>query len=348
MQRIGDRAGSRRSLGATGGLAGPLTRAIRVAARLALVGVLVVPLGGSSVSAQAGAEPTTAGATNRGASALLYRVRDGGRTLYLAGSIHLLRESDYPLAAAYEEAYRDSGEIVLEILNSDQDSGEAQRAMMGKGMLPEGEFLRDTISSEHYEVLRQHVRKNGLDVEVFDRMRPWLAAMTLAVLEYSKLGALPEHGMDRHFERRARRDGKPAFALETIEQQLGLLSGLSDTESREMLEQTLDEIEDLEGAARRLMNAWKAGDARRLEKLILKDAGRYPGLMEKLLFERNARWMEPLEKLLGGDRNVMVIVGAGHLVGEKGLVQMLEAEGYDVEKVEAPERDGDLATEPVR
>lgn len=292
--------------------------------------------GGMAVRGQddADAPAATNGAeVEAGEQALVYRVRADGRTLYLAGSIHLLRKDDYPLPAAYEEAYQDSEAVVLEIVGADQNAPGTQRVMMEKGMLPEGTRLRDVISGEHHAALQRHVAENGLPPDLFDRMRPWLAAMTLAVLEYGKLGASPEYGMDKHFERRAQKDGKPASGLETIEQQLGLLAGLDEKEARQMLEQTLDELDDLEDSGRRLMDAWRAGDSKRLEKLILKDADRYPGVMEKLLFERNARWMEPLAGFLDGDRTVMVIVGAGHLVGEKGLVRLLEAKGFDVEQL---------------
>ncbi|CAN5388884.1 TraB/GumN family protein [soil metagenome] len=255
-----------------------------------------------------------------------------GVPLYLAGSIHLLRKSDYPLAPAYEAAYEASERVVFEILQGEKDAA-AQTAMLAAGTYPEGETIDKHIGAPTYRQLQAHLGKLGIPKGGMDRFRPWMVALTIAVMEYMKMGAQPELGLDLHFEKRAKADDKERRGLETMEFQIGLFTSLSDEEQLEMLQKTLAEVDKMEEMVGGLLAAWKAGDTEKIEATLFAEAQKYEEIMDELIYSRNKAWIGPIKEMLADGKPTMVVVGAGHLVGKGSVVDLLQQEGYSVEQM---------------
>ncbi|MBX6365057.1 MAG: TraB/GumN family protein [Gemmatimonadetes bacterium] len=291
--------------------------------------------GAGALQAQTAAAPRAAAspATVAGAPArhILWKVTGAHATVYLLGSVHLLTPDAYPLAPAIERAFAAADRVVLE---ADLDSLQARAPeLVLRGRLPEGQTLRAVLSPETYALLEAKLGAYGLPVAMVEGVKPWLLALMLSQLEYQKVGLRPEYGVDMHYARAAREAGKALGALESADVQLGLFDGLSPADQETFLRSTLERLDSTGVDVRRIADAWKAGDAETLESLVNREIAPYPGLAAALLADRNARWVPQIEAMLRGGEDVLVVVGAGHLVGRGGVVALLRAKGYRVERL---------------
>ena len=272
-----------------------------------------------------------AGPEQRG---LVYAVQSDQVTLYLAGSIHVLREEDYPLPAVLSEVYRKSDALIMELDLDDLDPLESTALIRSLAMAPGGSSLRSLMGDASFNRSRESALALGIDLERYAAVRPWFAA--LMVLEWSlrHAGYSPEIGVEQHFLRQAIADNKPVEGLETMEQQLNIFASLSDADQGMFLEKTLAELDQLTGEIEKLLEAWKTGDERALELLLLDSFDEYPELFDELVDQRNLAWERQLTEILRhGKQDYMVIVGALHLLGEHGVIELLRKRGFKIHRL---------------
>lgn len=250
--------------------------------------------------------------------------------VYLLGSVHLLRESDYPLPEAIEMAYGDAETVVMELDMDDIDPIEMQGLVNRLGILQDGDTLRAVMGEELYEQATLAADKVDIPLDMLDSSEPWLAAMTVEEMLLFRMGFNPLLGIEMHLTTKATTDGKPIEGFETVEQQLRFLDGLSLDAQREMLLQTLIDSAELESLMDSIINAWRDGDVRYLEDTLLADMQQYEELNKVLVVDRNRRWTTEIEQLLTHDDDYLIVVGALHLVGEDGVPQLLQKQGVPV------------------
>jgi uncharacterized protein YbaP (TraB family) len=263
----------------------------------------------------------------------LWAVRSGGTTLYLAGSIHFLRQEDHPLPLAMREAYADSDKVFFETDIGAMSDPNLQAKMLRLSMYPQEENLYGRISAETLRLYEKKMEQLGLPAEQFARFKPWFIAMSLELMEFQRLGFDPNYGVDTHFYRLAREDGKPTGFFETVDQQIDLLAGMDRKNQDDFLNQTLRDIEQISGMAEELVSSWRTGDAVNLHLMLFRNFDDYPGIYERLLLERNRDWVRQIEELLNARQTVMVVVGVMHLVGPESVVAILEQKGYAVDQL---------------
>jgi hypothetical protein len=253
-----------------------------------------------------------------------------GPSIYLAGSIHILSEDDHPLHPAFEAAYRATDDLVLEIATND-DPGSDTLALE-KGMYGKGRKISDDLSPEMYAELGKYLKGVGLPTTAMDGFRPWMAGMTISITEIMKMGGRPELGVDTFFEERAVKDGKTVRGLETTEFQIDLFAKLNKDEQEKMLGSTLKDMASVETDFPKMVKAWREGDDATVEMMIDDSMSGTPQFRKALLDNRNENWAKKINEYLKGDKDIMVIVGAAHLVGEKGLIKLLKGSGLRVER----------------
>lgn len=268
----------------------------------------------------------------------VWMVESPSTRLYLCGTIHLLRPSDFPLPDSYAIAYADSQRLVFELPPGSQHDPQLAVSMREAGTYHDGTELASLLKPEVWKAFLDWCEKRQVKPEAFKSFRPWLAALTIAATEYAALGADPERGVDVVFEDRMRKDGKKGEGLETVDLQIGLFSKLSEEQQQQLLEQTLAEVKTLPDQFQRMIKAWRTGDVDDLHKMMFEEAKNYPDLMDIFLNQRNASWMNRLEAWLAGTDHRMVLVGTGHLGGDTGVISMLKAKGYKVRRVTGPVR----------
>jgi uncharacterized protein len=151
---------------------------------------------------------------------------------------------------------------------------------------------------------------------------------------YEHEGYDPEQGVEEQLVRRAEKDGKPTAGLETMPEELSSLTQLSSADQIRMLDQTVDDLKDMKSEMREVMVAWRRGDAARLAELLSSEYNAFPSLYRPLVSERNKRWLPQLEELLKASDNSLVVVGALHLVGQGGLLELLRKKGYTITQLD--------------
>ncbi len=279
-----------------------------------------------------------ADASASGDRAFLWEVKEAqgqGGTVYVVGSIHLARTGELTLPPSMEAAFRRSEVLVVEVDVGALDALKSQKLILELGMLPAGQRLSQRLDPETVKLLEAAARRTGLPMAGLERMRPWVAAVTLSVLELQRSGYESGLGVDRVFLDRAR-GTREIVELETAEEQLRLLASLPEPLQDQMLRDQLRRSEQPEGGLERITEAWKAGDADAMAAQVFQeetsDSLMRP-LYEKLFFERNARMAEKIRGMLAQPRTWFVVVGAGHVVGPEGLLERLRKLGYTVRQL---------------
>ena len=277
--------------------------------------------------ALAGAQPAHAAERN-----ILWSVRGEQNTVYLLGSIHVLRPTDLGLTGAAEAAYDDAEQLVMEIdLDDPEVAGAAAIAMQMQraAQLPPGQSLRKVLGDD-YGWIAERASGAGLDLAPFDGYAPWFVATLLLQLELAKRGFMPELGIETQLAGRAVTDGKPIAGLETPAEQFGVLAGLSLPEQKRFLLMTLEESSQADAQLEQLLTAWRTGDTAVLAELLSEEFDDFPELYRPLTEDRNRAWVEQLEDLLDDRDDYLVVVGALHLVGRNSVVDLLRQRGHAV------------------
>jgi uncharacterized protein YbaP (TraB family) len=260
----------------------------------------------------------------------LWKMQGQQNSVYLLGSVHVLKASDYPLAAPIEAAFSNASMVAFETDIAALEDPAVAMKLMSKSQLPEGETLSKQVSPEIYKMWVKQVTEAGLPPEMFDRFTPGMVAITISMLEVQKLGLDPNAGVDKHFFALARKSGKEIVPLEPVEFQINLLTGFSKEEGEGLLQATLKDMASMKTDLAKLLQAWKTGDAAQLEKLLNEAMKESPAIYKRMLADRNQNWIPKIEELARGKKNAVVIVGAAHLVGKDGVVELLRKKGATV------------------
>ncbi|NOZ78398.1 MAG: TraB/GumN family protein [Acidobacteria bacterium] len=258
----------------------------------------------------------------------LWRIHGRTNTVYLLGSIHMLPAGAAPLDPRIKMALTRSREIVFEI-DFARARADAQE-LQARGMLPPGKTLQSLVPPSLRRRLETELGALGLRWRNIDRMKPWLAAMTLSDRALERAGYDPGHGIDLVLYRRAVKAGKEIRALETAREQIALLDGLGPRQQIGLLTQTLTELSELVPQVQRLTSMWRAGDADGLATTLTATFRDSPELYEALVTARNRRWLSQVLRLTHRDHDILVVVGALHLVGRGGLVSLCRERGLTV------------------
>jgi uncharacterized protein YbaP (TraB family) len=262
----------------------------------------------------------------------LWSLQTKKNTVYFLGSIHVMKSDAYPLAPEIERAYEDSQKIVFETDVDEANDPAVQAKMITLGLYMNGQTLKENVSEETYKLLEEKVVAAGIPMASFDRFRPWFCALTLSVMEFQKLGFLPTHGVDTHFFTKAKKAGKEIIPLESTEYQLALFAKMVELDQESFLRQTLEELEVIATMASDMVHAWKAGDLDKMDSIMKMSFEGHPDIHDRFVVERNKKWIAKIEPLINQDKNALVIVGAGHLVGAQNLLDLLRAKGYRIEQ----------------
>lgn len=261
-------------------------------------------------------------------AAPIWSVSDEDSTVYLAGSIHLLREKDLPVPGEFDAAYREAGEVVFEIDMRSLTLPSTGLEIRALGQLPDGEKLGDKLSEETMTLLRGYLAENKLPGKLFDRFTPGMAYLTLGTLEAARHGASPDLGLETLFYRKAVNDNKPTRGLETIQFQMSRFNELEAGTVESLIRETLEDTEESEEALDEIVAAWRSGDREKIETLIVDKMSSDDEVRRVLLVDRNRNWIPAIEEALAGKTNVLFLVGAAHLAGRGSVLELLEERGH--------------------
>ena len=269
---------------------------------------------------------------------LLWEASGANGKAYLFGSVHTAKPDMYPLHPAVENAFASSDTLVVEVNMNAVDQQAVTQKTMALGVNFDGTTLADALPPEDLATLQAFCEERGLPFAALNIMKPWLAAMTLAVMEYQRLGYDFEIGIDRHFLKKANESGKKVVELESTAFQLEMLAGFSPEMQQKFVIYSIRDLANVTDKVDSLMSAWKAGDAAKLEELMLDmgDTNELQPVYDTLITKRNYTMAEKVAAMIDAGGTHFVVVGAGHLVGDEGVVNLLhKGERFRVVQVEA-------------
>jgi len=259
----------------------------------------------------------------------IWKIERDGRIGWLVGSIHILTPDYYPLPDAMERAFMRSVTLMEEADVRELATPEIVALVQQKGFYQDNRSLETEVSKEAFKMIRERIEKLGLDVNRFQRMKPWLVSLTLMALEVKKGGFDSALGVDRHFFEKAPRMGKKFVALESAAEQIGFLADLDVPMQEAMFREAAEGAESQLSQMTAMANAWRNGDVASLEKILLATMKDAPQVYDTVFVKRNRAWIPKIEECLA-DGHCFIVVGAGHLVGPDGLLVELKKRGYTV------------------
>lgn len=266
------------------------------------------------------------------ANPALWAVSSRSNTVYVFGSVHLLPEGGFAIGGALAEALEDAERVCLELDPDEHDEANTMRLTLARAIDPEGQSLFDLLGQDADRV-RASAEAAGIDIAQFAAFEPWFAGLTVSLLALQQHGYDGKHGVEMIIQAAAKEEGKPVCALETLDAQLAMLDGMPARSQRDLLLQAIDEADEVDELIRPLLAAWRDGDEAYMERRLAEDIADYPDLADPLIFDRNERWADQVSEMLEGDDDVLVVVGAMHLVGERGLPALLAERGFRVEEL---------------
>ena len=261
----------------------------------------------------------------------LWKVQGLHAVVYLFGTVHVLKPGVTWRSAKVDAAFKASSTLWEEV--RDADDPEVIQPLVIKYGFDIAHPLSSKLDSSAQARLGAAETSLGLKAAQLEPMRPWMAGLTLSALPLLKAGYDPKSGVDVALKSAAAEQGKPLEAFETTEQQVRFFADLPAPLEVEYLLSTVDDVAKGTGELDDMVDAWAAGDTRRLEAILnddLKD--KYQDLYRILLTDRNKAFAAHIETLLKGEGVTFVAIGAGHLVGQESVQADLAKDGFKAER----------------
>jgi len=264
----------------------------------------------------------------------VWKVNKGNETVYIGGTVHLLRSTDFPLPDEFDIAYRNSDRVFFETDMTALSDPSTQQKLAIAMMAEPNHTIDKLLAPETLEQLADAATKRGLDLNALMPFKASMIMMMLEVSEMQRMGLTVE-GVDAYFNDRATQDAIPTDELETLAAQLAFLSKMGEGNEEEFVQLSLRDLDKLEDLYDEIILAWRKGDRKQLGALLINDMKQdFPEVYEALLAERNSNWLPIIHTMFEEPGTEYVLVGAAHLIGPDGLLQRLEKQGYAVAHVQ--------------
>ncbi|PXW79437.1 hypothetical protein C7451_101505 [Blastomonas natatoria] len=306
------------------------------AATLAVAAIVTIGFAGEPLLAQ---QPTTLAEAlgpapapaKKDVNPAMWVVRDSDTTIYLFGTVHVLRPGLNWLKGDIKTAFDASDELILEV-QEPSDPTAMQATVNRLATNPQGITLRSLLTPPVLTKYEKTLGTLNIPPVALDQFEPWYASVTLTTLPLMMQGYDLNSGAEKVLMTAAKAQNKSIGQLETVEQQLGIFDGLSTKEQVAFLDVTLDGVPEITTQIDALVDAWGKGDLVTLDKLMNEGMESYPGLYDALLTDRNANWVEWIKARMNRPGTVFMAVGAAHLVGKDSVQAQLGAQ--DIQSVQ--------------
>ena len=269
--------------------------------------------------------------------AFFWQVSSDKATVYLMGSIHFADKSFYPVRKEIEEGYKNSDTLVVELDINKIDHNVYNRLLVEKGIYKNGSTIKDVISEDTWQQLDQRLRQLNISYDDIKNYKPGILVLTLTSMQVMQMGFNPELGIDAYFLNKASSadPAKEIIELETLDQQVSLFLDIPD--GNLLLKESLYSLDESEVMMADLVRYWKAGDESKMNKLLFEEAlsenPAFSAIYDSLIYERNSQMSLKVEAMLKQQGSYFVVVGSGHLIGDRGIVGLLKEKGYKVKRL---------------
>jgi len=250
-----------------------------------------------------------------------------GGTVFLAGSVHALRSSDYPLPAPYQRAFDSSSRLAFETEPKSMEA--ASKGLTKAGQYGKGDSLKNHVDPRTYVYLKRYFSLIGVPEQKFNTYRPWLIAAMLEAAPKQNFNL----GVERFLQNKAAAAHKPIESLESIQEHMAPFVDLTERESEALLLIHFINLGRTDLGDHDLIGAWRRGDADSVARMLREAYSELPAFSDRILGQRNRRWISKIDGYAKNGQVYFVIAGAAHFGGNDGVVALLRNHGYTVEQL---------------
>ena len=256
-----------------------------------------------------------------------------GAPIYIGGTLHLMKSTDFPLPPEYEETYKKIEQLYFETDLEYLRKSEAVSAITQAGMLHGEQTLETILSKKTVDDLKKTAETLKIPWESILKMKPWMAIALLTMKDLKDKGFEAEKGVESYFLDKALQDRKSRGGLETFKDHLKAFKSF-DSLAIESSDQFLKDFQKTGDQLNLIVKAWKSGDDAALEKLTTEEIkATSPDLLVALLVDRNYRWVPTIQKLIQQKKPTFILVGSGHLIGKENLIELLQGEKITLQRI---------------
>lgn len=262
----------------------------------------------------------------------VWKVSKDDKHFYLGGTVHILNASDHPLPKEFLHAYENSDKLIFETNISESKTPEAQQKFLYAMLFKSERKLSDDLDAKTFQDLNSFLASRQIPIASFAKFRPWAVALTISVLEYQRIGMVPEYGVEEFFNKQATLDNKQLGHLESLDEQISFISSMESIEPNLLINYTLRDLENLSELSNFLKDSWRTGDieAFTTHSLIVQMKTEFPEIYNTLIADRNNNWMSDILALNSNELIEFVLVGTMHLNSKDGLLNQLKIAGYEI------------------
>ena len=273
---------------------------------------------------------TSIGSTAAGSS--VWEISKNGNTLFLGGSVHILRDEDFPLPEEYDWAFMQSSILILEADIDKMAEPEIVQYLMARMILPNDKPLQTILNSETYSLLKTKCEEFNFPIESVSMLKPSMITILLTIMEIQKQGFV-QQGVDIYYLEKAKETKKTLDFLETVETQIDIITTIGEGYENDYVKYSLQELENSTEEIISIVSDWRNGNAAYTEASIAELKKSWSALYKTLLVDRNNAWMQRFDEFLTDEPVEFVIVGLAHLYGDDGLLRQLEQSGCTVKQL---------------
>lgn len=264
---------------------------------------------------------------------MMWQADINNKTIYLVGSIHMMKAEFYPLPQQIGIAAQDSDIFIFETDLNSGGSAETMTYLMQNSMYQDGTTLDTVLADSTFALISQKMEESGLNMNKHLVYKPWYLSLTYTLNRYRKMGYSEHLGIDRHFHDFAIEQEKEIGWFEEPLEQMKLMLSISEIEPNQLISQTIKEHENYELNLDNIYQLWKTGNSSKLAELIFSSYEDSPEVLETLVYKRNQNWTKKILKFAKDEKNYFIVVGAGHLIGEGSVIDLLKKEGIDFKQM---------------
>lgn len=272
-------------------------------------------------------------AASASAAPALWQVSDGDSKIWLFGSIHMMPPDIKWRTPLFNQTLEDAKKVYFETDVSTEAQMEIMSIAFDRGFNVDGSLLSSRLDEAQIDAMRETAASVDLPMPALLTMKPWMAANTISVSAAIAAGFDQNQGVELVLQTELPAE-RQAY-LETGEEQLEFLAGAPEEEQINMLVATIDEIDEAPALLRDMLVAWRTGTQDVLGDLFFVEMGAYDSaFLQRLVYDRNQNWMEPITGMLENNEQSMIVVGTGHLTGDGSVLDLLEDAGFTVERLQ--------------
>jgi len=268
----------------------------------------------------------------------VFKVSKGQDYVYIGGTIHLLSTNDYPLPQGFEDAFNDAQQVFFETDGAELQLPQTQAKMASIITFQDGRTLETVLDKKTYALLTDALTQRKLPISVFSSFTPAGISLTLTVFELQRLGlGNAASGVDQFFLSKTNQDtSKQTGFLETVDQQIGFISKLNEVDPNLIIKSSLEDLSALKQSWKLGLEAWRNGDLAKMSIALGADTMQtdFPSVYKTLLTDRNQHWISQIKPMFETPEVEYLLVGAMHLIGDDGVIELLRDQGYKIEQLD--------------